>query len=238
MHRIFANRENIDGEIFYIPEEDQFHLGKVNKLRVGEIFEAVVEDEILTLEYLEYEKAKIIGKKPAKNAPKSKINLFFSILKGDKNEFVIQKCTEIGITDFYPIVTKRTISNIKGKEEKKLLRWQKVAEEACKQSKADFISCVNFPTKLSEIEKFVNEKDLSIVFYEDEKTTKLKQALNSKDFKDINIVIGPEGGFEESEIEYLKSLGFVSVSLGKKILKADTASVVACANIIYELELY
>lgn len=238
MHRIFAEKGNIDGEFLSIPVEDRFHLGVVNKLKPGEIFEAVVDDEILELEYFEYEKAKIIDRQVLKNKNVNKINLFFSILKGDKNEFVIQKCTEIGITNFYPIITRRTIPNIKGKEEKKLERFQKVAKEASKQSKSEFISEVNSPINLSEIEKFVKQEDLSIVFYEEEKKTKLKEVLKYKKFSDINIIIGPEGGFEESEVEYLKSIGFISASLGEKILKADTASIVSCANIIYELELY
>lgn len=237
MHRIFGEDINIEGEVFNIPKDDQFHMDKVLRFKKGETFEAVVGDKIYELIYINSETAKIISYSKIQIDSKPNINLFFAILKGDKTDFVLQKCTEIGVTNFYPMITMRTIPNIKGKEFDKVGRWQRIVSDASKQSKSKYIPKVHHPIEISEVFKHIYRNDFSIVPYEEEKTTTIKEALDKYRGGDINIIIGPEGGFELIEIVTLNKAGVRSVSLGEKILRAETAAMVALSNVIYELEL-
>lgn len=237
MHRVFGENENINGEYFIIPKDDRFHLDRVLRFKEGETFEAVVGDTIYELMYLDIETAKIISYSKIEIDKRPNINLFFSILKGEKTDLVLQKCTEIGVTNFYPITTLRTIPNIRGKELKKQERWQKIVEDASKQSKSVFIPKVHMPMDITEIFSHIYRYDFSIVPYELEKSYSIKESLKYYSGEDINVVIGPEGGFEESEILTMIKYGIKPVSLGEKILRAETASIVALSNIIYELDL-
>lgn len=237
MFRIFGESSDIEGKIFNIPENDKFHLSKVIRLKEGETFEAVVGDVIYELIYLDYDCAKILSYEKLKIDDRPKINLFFSILKGDKNDFVLQKCTEIGVDNFYPMNTMRTIPDIKGKEENRLRRWQRIVTEASKQSKGAYIPIVHYPINIGEIQNYIGRKTFNIVPYELEDSFTIKEALETYTGGDINIIIGPEGGFETIEIISLEKLGVKAVSLGEKILRAETASIVTLANIVYELEL-
>lgn len=237
MHRIFAESNNIKGEFLKIPENDQFHLKKVLRFKEGETFEVVVDDKLYEVVYIDSYTAKIISFSKIQIESKPNINLFFSILKGDKTDFVLQKCTEIGLNNFYPIISLRTIPNIRGKEDAKQQRWQKIVNDASKQSKSPFIPKVHRPIDITEVFNHIYRNDFSIVPYENEKTTNIKEALDKYRGGDINIIIGPEGGFEDIEIKTLIRAGVQSVSLGEKILRAETASMVALVNIVYELEL-
>ncbi len=237
MHRIFAETRNINGEYFLIPESDQFHMGKVLRFKEGEVFEAVVDNTLYELLYVSNDTAKIISFSKIQVESKPNINLFFSILKGDKTEFVLQKCSEIGVNNFYPMITLRTIPNISGKEEAKRDRWQKIVDDASKQSKSIFIPKVHIPINITDVFSHIYRNDFSIVPYENEKSYTIKEALNTYRGGDINIIIGPEGGFEDIEIKTLIRAGVKSVSLGDKILRAETASMVALVNVKYGLEL-
>lgn len=238
MHRIFAETSNIVDNKFIIPEEDRFHLGKVIKLKQGEVFQAVVGNYIYDLKYTDYETSEIISKNGISSGVKCKLKLYFGILKGDKTDLIIQKCTELGVTDFYPVMSARTISNVKGKEDSKRNRWQKISDEAGKQSKALELSRVHDPIDFKKAKESLKEENFLIVPYELEESTTLKAALQEYENGDVSIFIGPEGGFEESEITELASLGAKITTLGTKILRAETACISTVANIIYELDLY
>ena len=134
----------------------------------------------------------------------------------------------MGVSSITPVIFKRTVVNIKGKEDKKLLRWQKILESAAKQSKRDIIPTINNPEKLENI----NFKGTLIVPYEGAENLYIDDVLkNIKGIEEISILIGPEGGFENSEIEYLKTLGCKIVTLGTRILRAETAAIVACYQV-------
>ncbi len=237
MHRIFATNESIIGNNFLIPEGNQFHLGKVVKLKAGEIFEAVVGDRLYELEYVDLETANIISMNKI-DVNQVSIKLFFGILKGEKTDFIIQKCTELGVTDFYPVMSARTISNVSGKEDAKRSRWQKISDEASKQSKAMKMATVHTPVKFKDAILLLKNEKFILVPYELENSLSLKAALKIYSGGDISIFIGPEGGFEESEIAELININAQVVTLGTKILRAETACISTASNIIYELDLY
>ena len=156
-------------------------------------------------------------------------------------ELIIQKATEIGVCNIVPLKMKRCVVKFDGKDLfKKIERWNKIAQIAAKQSMRDTITKVENIQTISDLLEGLEELDEVIVAYEKEKSNTLKKELKqipkNKEYK-IGIVIGPEGGIDEKEIEELsKSSKVKFVSLGNRILRTETAGLVMASNIIYELE--
>ena len=168
------------------------------------------------------------------------ITLFQGIPKFEKMELIIQKNTEIGVKKIVPVIMERTVVKLDAKvASKKIERWQKIAEIAAKQSMRDIIPKIENVTKLKDIES--GGYDVILVAYENEDRNMLKEELtklkdNKNDTYNIAVVIGPEGGISEKEIEILKEKNAKFVSLGKRILRTETAGIVMNGNIMYELE--
>lgn len=241
MHRFFVNKEQIHGDIIEIVGKDTNHIKDVLRLKPEDIIEISSEGKVYICKIIKFNNkkvfTKIIKSFQGKNEPPIHIALYQGIAKGDKMDYLIQKVTEIGVKEIYPIITNRTVVKIKNKkkEQSKLDRWKAVAEEAAKQSKRDFIpkvqNIMNFKEMLDKLE---GERNI-IVPYEMEKNISFKNILNNIEGKMINLIIGPEGGFEEEEIQLLKSVGGQSITLGPRILRTETAGLVASAIMLYEL---
>ena len=167
------------------------------------------------------------------------ITLFQGMPKSDKMELIIQKSVELGANSIIPVNMKRCVVKLEGKDEiKKNERWQKIAESAAKQCGRGFIPEVKHLINVKEICNWINEYDVIIVAYENEKENTLKtelKKLKATDLK-IGIVIGPEGGFEESDIKLLKESGAKIVTLGDRILRTETVALNVLSIIMYEFE--
>ena len=170
------------------------------------------------------------------------ITLFQGVPKFDKMELIIQKNTEIGVKRIVPVMMERTIVKLNEKDKsKKVERWRKIAEIAAKQSMRDIIPEISDPIKTNEIFLFLDEYDVILVAYENEQNNTLKNEIeklkntNKKDLK-IGIVIGPEGGIDEKEIEIFKKNGFKIITLGKRILRTETVALNILSIIMYELD--
>ena len=155
-------------------------------------------------------------------------------------DLIIQKGTEIGVTNFYGVLTHRTIVKINDekKEKNRLKRWSSIAEEAAKQSKRSKVPKVKEIMTFKNMINFLGDQNTIIVPYEDEENISIGQVLKElkkTHEKNINLIIGPEGGFEEKEIEEIKRIGGRVVTLGDKILRTETAGFVASTIILYEL---
>ncbi len=237
MHRFFTEPENIHGDTLTLYGEDVRHITKVLRLKEDECIEVcdgqgmdyvalpqASDKESLT--------AKIVDCYPSKGETIPRITLFQGVPKGQKMESIIQKCVEVGVTKIIPFLSKRTVVQLKDKKDKKGQRWQRVAYEAAKQSKRGVIPVVEDIIDLKTISNHLENYDLVLVAYEDEKTTTLKQCLQQFDMLDtIAIIIGPEGGFDSEEIKELIANGVHVVSLGNRILRTETAGVVMAAQI-------
>ena len=188
------------------------------------------------------------------------IDLFQGLPKSDKMEYIIQKTTELGVKTIYPVEMERCIVKLDSKSaSKKLERWNKIAEAAAKQSKRDIIPEVKNIINIENICKNTEKYDIILIAYENEEKTTLKtelQKLKDNKFKEystdikgeanvkssdtvklkIGVVIGPEGGLSEREVTKLMEAGAKSVSLGKRILRTETAPIVMISDIIYEFE--
>ncbi len=162
-----------------------------------------------------------------------KITLFQSLVKSDKMDFIIQKAIEMGAYGIVPIETKRSIVKKKDIKDKKRDRYRNIAKAAAMQSKREFIPNVSDAMKLDEAKEILDGFDLVLIAYEDELDNSIKN-YDIKNKKNIAIVVGPEGGFDISEIDELKNFGYKSISLGKRILRAETAPIALLTMLYYE----
>lgn len=163
------------------------------------------------------------------------INIVQALPKSDKMELIIQKCTELGVREFTPLALNRCIVKINPKDEqKKIARWQNIAEVAAKQCSRDIIPQVNNIYSINNINELLKDYDLVIIAYENEELNTLKNAITQK-AKKIAIIIGPEGGIEEKEVEKLEQYGYKSVTLGKRILRTETVAIVLSSIMLYTL---
>ncbi|MBU5669943.1 16S rRNA (uracil(1498)-N(3))-methyltransferase [Peptoniphilus sp. MSJ-1] len=227
MYRFFEDR-NFDDNLD-LKKETLHHLKNVIRIEDGENFQVVFNDGIYNLAYKEGE-LNLISKVEEENESKVNLTLFFGLLKSSKAEDVLKHTTEIGVTNFYPVLMDRSISDISKKMEKKIDRYQKIVESAAKQSRRDIIPVVHNMIKTEDILNF--NGDL-VLCYEDEETLNLSEIL-PKLTNNIGLIIGPEGGISEREINLLKEA--YKVSLGKRILRAETASIAASFYIIHGKE--
>ena len=166
------------------------------------------------------------------------INIVQGLPKSDKMELIIQKGTELGVKEFTPLALKRCVMKIDSKDEaKKIARWQKQSEVAAKQCGRDIIPKVNEIYNISTIIDLLKNYDLILVAYENEKQNSLKneiQKLNKSNLK-IAIIIGPEGGLEQEEVNKLKENGAKVITLGNRILRTETVAIVVSSILMYEL---
>lgn len=244
MPKFFIDGKNIQNSTAKIYGSDVKHITKVLRLQEksililcdGEGFDYVarlskVENDVLTLD--------IIEKKPCNAEPKLKVTIFQGIPKSAKMEYIIEKCTELGVDSLVPVITERTVVKFDEKDSglKKLTRWRKIAAESVKQCARGSIPQIYDIYDLNETEGLIKCLDLVIVAYEDEKETSLKEVLKeNKNASSIGIFIGPEGGFDKNEIEFLASLGVKTVTLGNRILRTETAGQAVLSAVMYEYD--
>ena len=169
--------------------------------------------------------------------PDVQISLLQGLAKGEKMELIIQKAVEIGIADVFPVAMDHSVVVLdRSKTEKKTQRWQKIAEAAAKQSKRDVIPAVHEVMTLTQVLQ-TKKWDLLLIAYESENKTSLKETLQAhKDAKSIGVIIGPEGGLSNEEVKVAQEARGIAVSLGRRILRTETAGLVAAAAILYETD--
>lgn len=240
MDRFFVSPEQVDGDNIYIKGPDVKHILGALRLEESDKLEIVCEGEVYTTKISEIKKDEIILEileiKKGINEPEMKINLYQGLAKGSRMDYVIQKGTEIGITTFYSVSTDRSIVRINNEKKKKnrIERWQKIADESGKQCKRDILPKVEDILEFDDLLKMLKNKKNILIPYEAELDNGIKEKLKDIEGQEIHIVIGPEGGFSKREIEKLKEIGGVTVSLGPRILRTETAGLITAAIIFYE----
>lgn len=223
--------ENIFGETAVIEGEDAKHAAAALRMRAGDY--AVVCDGHKTDYLVEMTESapercvfKILETTPNEAEPSIHLRLFQAMPKGDKMEFIVQKAVECGASEIIPFFSERCVSRPDKKQmDKKLVRYRKIALEAAKQCGRGIIPTVGEAVEFSELKTLISAENTGILFYECS-TVPLREAVT--EFREnVDIVIGSEGGFEPREAEELRELGLASASLGKRILRCETAPVAA-----------
>ena len=237
MQRYFAKIYERD---VVLTKDDAFHLTKVMRAKVGEQIEVVADDKVYLCEVKSLKPLQIKIKREIKenHELKSHVVLIVSLLKGDHTDLVIQKATELGVEEIVLLQSERTIVKIKQSDrEYKLERFHRIAKEAAEQSKRSVIPNIYRIIKLDGLKEI--KAEVKLIAYEgvagtadsfNNKISKLKPGQR------VAIVIGPEGGFSSGEIDAATYYGFKKVSLGKRILRAETAAIYALSVISNILE--
>ncbi|WZL74626.1 16S rRNA (uracil(1498)-N(3))-methyltransferase [Clostridiaceae bacterium 35-E11] len=246
MHRFFVDKNNVledEGMILINNQDDVKHITKVLRLTEKERVEVCDGDrydyigEIISATKTEV-RVRIIEKYSSKTEANICITLYQGLPKSAKMDIIVQKCTELGVNQIVPLMTQRTVVQLKDKksEEKKLERWQKIADEAAKQCKRGILPNISAPITFQQMLKHMSEYDLIVIPYEKEEAIGLKSIIRKNDaFKKVAIIIGPEGGFEEDEVMAAKDAGAVPLTLGPRILRTETAGFVTLSILMYEL---
>lgn len=246
MAQFFIKPENIDdNEIFITDSSDINHIINVLRFTKGdEIMLAAPDDIVYNTQIIEIRQnlinTKIIDKYKSNRKLNINITLAQSILKGQKQDIVIQKVVELGVNSIIPFISKNAVVKINSEKEKiqKNKRWQKIAYEAAKQCQRTSIPEIS---QIVSINELLNLNDFDIKFVCVEKNSKLSiktfLTANKAKHKNILVAIGPEGGWDGGEFKLFKENDFSCVTLGNLILRAETAAITAIANIIYEYEL-
>ncbi len=239
MFRYFCADDNIKNNTVKVIGGDAKHLKTILRAEEGQFISVVTESSEFKAEIIEIDKdeivCEIVEKININNESKINITLVQGIPKQTKMETIIQQNVELGVKSFIPLITERTVVklNDKDREQKKLDRWRKIAKESSKQSKRNIIPTVEDIVTVKElVERLKNEDAEIIVPYELEDMKILKDVLSITK-QDYYIIIGPEGGFDIKEIEMFKEAGAHIVTLGKRILRTETAGVVASSVVMY-----
>ena len=241
MHRFFAEPSAVNSESITITGDDVQHISRVLRLKCGDtvsVCDGRGTDYICTLADISKSEVRAQIKQKQKKKAESSLNitLYQGLPKGDKMDFIIQKCVELGVNKIVPVIMKRTVVKPKNAI-LKAERWQRISAEAAKQSGRGIIPQILSPVSFGDAVLAVKESGaLNILPYENEDKSALKALLkrNSK-LTDINIIIGPEGGFDDEEIELSRNSNINTVTLGKRILRCETAPIAAVSAVMYEL---
>lgn len=247
MQRYFIPPEQFGEQAVTIHGDDAHHIGKVMRARIGE--KIIVSDgasrealvEIIMIEPGQIQ-ADIVEMRPLTQEPWFKITVAQSLPKGDKMETVIQKCTEIGAVRFIPYISERTIVQYDAKKEaKRVERWSKIAKEAAEQAHRNIVPNVESTSSWKQLLGRFSSYDLVLFCYEKEDGCQLRSIVqpfvagcDRKRAINVLLMVGPEGGFTPAEMEAAEAAGAVSVGLGKRILRTETAAMAALTCLFYE----
>lgn len=246
MPKFFVEPDQIqDGKVF-IKGNDAAHISFSLRMAKGDRVQICdgsgKEYSCVLTEFLsEVVEAEIVDTFENQNEAPIQIYLYQALPKGDKLETVIQKSVECGVFEIIPFESERCVVKVKAEaEEKKTQRRNRISEEAAKQCGRGYVPLVSPTVSFENALVRAAKADLALVCYEDEKGTTIKQVLqkeNADKISTISVMIGSEGGFSAKEIERAVSCGLVPVSLGKRILRTETAPIFVLSNLSYQFEL-
>ena len=232
----FAN-DTITTEYYTITGEDASHIARSLRMKIGEKLTLCTPDGRrheceITAVTREDVTVRVLNSTVCEQEPDARVSLYIALMKGDKFDDVVQKAVELGAYEITPFLSARCISRPDEKSmSKKRARWQKIADNAASQSRRGVIPRVNPCITLRDIPDAVADADTSVVFYEcgGERLTEL---IGGK-INSLALITGSEGGFEQEEIDFLTEHGIKAATLGKRILRAQTAPVAAlCAAML------
>ena len=238
MTRFFVSPEEMQDEFMVLTGENAEH-AKVLRLKNGEnvlVCDGNGKECVCTVSDVSPGQISLVVQKRQESfsEPNVKASIYMAFPKADKLEHVIQKATELGAFEIVAFPSARCVSRPDEKSlKKKQERWQKIAASAAEQSGRGRIPEVIVLSYYQEALKRAGESDLGILFYENERATTLKMAIEENSFQTISLLTGPEGGLEPKEVEMAKDAGFQICTLGSRILRCETAPLCALSAVMY-----
>ena len=173
----------------------------------------------------------VLNQHNIKTEPDHKLHLFVALTQREKFEWILQKCCEIGVSEFSPVFTERSIVTSIGGYQKKTKRWHRILKEAAEQSRRGKIPVLNDPIDFEKAIKSLIQ--VKLIAWEDESETRIAEILTDVVVSEIALMVGPEGGFSDKEIHFAKEQGWNTFSLGKRILRMETAAIVASGLVLH-----
>lgn len=237
MQRYFVKKEN---EKLILNDSDFHHIKNVMRMKNNDKMICVFENQsfLCSINFTNNSYEINIIEEITKDVELNRqVILYQALIKNDKFDMVIQKATELGVSDIVPTIFSRSVVKVDdNKKDNKLLRYEKIIKEACEQSHRQIMPKIHNYLNVKKIT--LDDDTLGLIAYENNNNYNsfYENLKNINDYKKIAIVIGPEGGFSEDEVTYLQSIGFKNISLGKRILRSETASLYALSVISYYLE--
>lgn len=237
MHRCYTDCiVKACGEEINLSSDESKHISKVLRMKQGQAIELcdsagkAYKAEIVSTD--DVVNVRVICETDS-NEPSKKVILFQSLSKGTKMDLVIQKAVELGAAAIVPVETEFSVVKIK-EENSKLVRWNRIALEAVKQCKRSVVPKVYEPVKFKDAVNMMKECDLSVIAYECDRENTYEEMLTDE-VNSVAAMIGPEGGFSTAEIEYAKKEGIKTITLGKRILRTETAAITILAVTMFKL---
>lgn len=243
MNRFFLPPDYIHGQRVQFPEDVVHQINHVLRMAPGEVIEVLDDSGRVFRVVLEpIASQSLFGKveyvREAENEPEVSLELCFGLTAREKVEWILQKGTEIGVARFSPFISSRTLAQDTDLPEKKTRRWERIIKEAAEQSQRGRLPSLNAPQTLVEVLAKVQaaEGPALIAWEHAESGNTLRQALSEFTGESLMLIVGPEGGFSEEEIGQAESAGCRVLSLGRRILRMETAAIVLPALVLFELE--
>ena len=236
MNRFFIPKDQVKGDTLSICGSDVNHIKNVLRKQISDeiiCFDGSGFEYLSKIENISKDRItlKIISRNHSEIEPKIQINLCQCLPKQGKMDDIVKKSVELGVHEITPVISERSIPK-KGNIE----RWQKIAKEAAQQSGRLIVPEVFPPHYFDEILHIAEKAKLKLIAYEGEKTKHLKDVLKTTNPSSVAVFVGPEGGFSAEEVKTAIDHGFECVSLGKRILRTETAGLAVISMILYEYE--
>ena len=238
MTRFFVKPEDMQPDFMVLTGENAAH-AKVLRLKAGEevlVCDGAGREALCAVSDVSPGQISLVVKDTAVSSSEAavKVSVYMAFSKGDKLEHVIQKATELGACEIVAFPSSRCVPRPDEKSlSKKIERWQKIAGSAAEQSGRGVIPQVLTVGSYKEALQRAAQADLPILFYENEQATTLRMALEEKPFKSVSLLTGPEGGLEEKEVAQAAEAGLKVCTLGKRILRCETAPLCALSAVMY-----
>ena len=244
MQHFFVTPDQVKNEHIYIQGSDVNHIKTVLRMKIGEelqISDGNNQKYLCAIEEMTSEEVCLVIKEvqEADNELPSKIYLFQGLPKSDKMELIVQKAVELGVYEIIPVATKRAVVKLDEKKaSKKVERWNGIAESGAKQSGRNRIPEVKNVLNFKEAIRYAKELDVVLIPYELAEGMQETKEIISKiqPGQSVGIFIGPEGGFETEEVEFAMEQGAKPITLGKRILRTETAGLTTLSILMYHLE--
>ncbi len=239
MHRFYIEALQVNQGRLTLPPEVAHQIARVLRLRPEEaitLFDVSGIDTTARLTTVSSERveAQVVAQTPNLAEPRVKLTLCQALLKGERFEVVLQKATEVGVSAFVPLVSKRVIPrDVTGVEQARYPRWRRIIREAAEQCGRGRVPELRPPLSLQDALR--QARGLVLLPWEEERSLDLRDVLRGRTAQEVTVFIGPEGGFEEAEAQQAHEAGAQVVSLGRRVLRSETAGVVAAALVLHAL---
>jgi 16S rRNA (uracil1498-N3)-methyltransferase len=242
MHRFFVSPDQLSHHVVRFDEDQARQMRRVLRLRPGDRVVALDgqgKQYEVVLEEVAHARATGRLSEPAKatGEPSARLTLYQSLLRREKFEWVLQKGTEIGVAAFVPVVTRRSV--VRDAEDvgpEKLGRWRRIIREAAEQSGRGLLPSLDQAMPLEALAGVADAHDARLIAWEGERDRTVRDALANREHpRDVALFIGPEGGYDTDEVRLVESWGGAAVTLGRRILRTETAALVGATLVLHEL---